>query len=211
MRKSIFGGHLSDHSPGQVVHPLLVTGVLELVVESVEGGTIRRLSLTQLPGQVKALVPQTLQAAEAHLLLALLGVTSDPHAGPPVRVAAVMHHGVFGVAVFRQHGTVTLCQELQRVHRLPDDVAVQVHAQLALPLALLAAIVVLVVLVFPGAVGGVAVHLGLGHGLVGSILCDLAEVEERLGDQLVVVLVLLAGADGAAVVVVVVLLNWNEL
>lgn len=197
------------------MHHLLVCWHLELVVEGVQGGAIRRLGLAQFPSQIEALVPQTLQAAETNLLLALVRLNPHPNAGPPVSMAAVVHHGTFWVAVLGQHGAVALRQELQGVYRLPDYIAVQVHAQLALPVALIAAVVLFIVLVFPGAVGRVAVHLGLGHGLVGSVLCDLAQVEQRLGDQLVVVLVVLSGAvasvDGAAVVVVVVLLNWNEL
>ena len=189
------------------MHHLLIC-LVELVVE---GGAIGRLRLAQFPSQVEALVPQTLQAAETHLLLAL--VRLGPHAA--VRVAAVVHHDALGVSVLGQHGAVALRQELQGIYRLSDHVAVQVHAQLALPVALVAAVVVLIVLVLPSAVGGVAVHLGLGHGLVGGVFGDLAEVEQRLGNQLVVVLVLLsgavAGADGAAVVVVVVLQDWNEL
>lgn len=191
------------------MHHLLIHWNLELVVDA---GAIRRLCLAQFPSQIEALVPQTLQTAETHLLLAL--VCLNPNAGPPVSMAAIIQHGTFRVSVLGQHGAVALRQELQGIHRLSDDVAVQVHTQLALPVALIAAVVLLIVLVLPGAVGRVAVHLRLGHGLVGSVLCDLAQVEQRLSDQLVVVLVLLsgavAGADGAAVVVVV-LQNWNEL
>lgn len=197
---------------GPVLHHLLISWDLELVVE---GGAVGRLRLAQLTSQIEALVPQTLQTAETHLLLALVLLNPEPHPGPPVSVAAIVHHGTFWVSVLGQHGAVALRQELQGIYRLSDDIAVQVHAQLALPVPLIAAVILVVFVVFPGAVGRVAVHLRLGHGLVGGVFCDLAQVEQRLGDQLVVVLVLLSGAvtsaDGAAVVVVVVLQNWDDL
>lgn len=196
-----------------VMQRLMVCWDLELVVESVEGGAITRLRLAQFPSQIEALVPQTLQTAETHLLLALLRLNPNPRPGSPIGMADVVRHGGVLVAILGQHGAVSLRQELQGIYRLPDYVAVQVHAQFSLPVAVIT--IVVVVFVLPGAVGGVTVHLRLGHGLVGCVLCDLAQVEQRLGDQLVVVLVILSGAvtgaDGAAIIVVVVLLNWNEL
>ncbi len=195
-----------------MMHRLLVCWDLKLVVEGMEGGAIG--CLTQFPSQIEALVPQTLQTAETHLFLALVRLNPNPQPRPPISMAAIIHHGTFWVAVLWQHGAVALRQELQGIYRLPDYITVQVHAQFALPVTLIAAVILLIVFVFPCAVGRVAVHLRLGHGLVGSVFCDLAQVEQRLSNQLVVVLVLLSGAaasaDGAAVVVVV-LLKLNEL
>lgn len=165
-----------DDVPVQVMHHLMVCWHLQLVVEGVVDGPIRRLRLVQFPSQIEALVPQTLQTAETHLLLALICLNPDPDTAPSVSMA-IVHHGTFWVSVLRQHGAVALRQELQRVYRFSDNVAVEVHAQLSFTVALIAAIILIIVLVFAGAVGRVAVHLRLGHGLVGSVFRDLAQVE----------------------------------